>query len=109
MKRLIFVGVLIVCLFTACSEQPATKTIVGTDGKTYTAIDANAEKEITDYGNGIYYFAVNGRHFSKALSRFISNHPELEIVCATGDGTGYFPGDEAGRDIGYTVVFRKKQ
>jgi hypothetical protein len=64
--------------------------------------------EIMDFGNGVYYFPYIRENFGNSLSNFIGNHPELEYVNSTGDGTGG-GGYENGRDMGYFVVFREKK
>lgn len=63
-----------------------------------------AELPVIDYGNGVYYFPATEANFANNLSAFLYNHPELELVSVTGDGT-----DVHGRDAGYFVVFRKKK
>ncbi len=63
------------------------------------------ENFIIDQGNNIYYFRYAfGKDFSKALSAFLSQHPELKVVATTNDGTGF-----RGINCGYIVVFRNKQ
>jgi hypothetical protein len=62
---------------------------------------------ITDFGNGVYYFPYLRSTFAKNLSDFIANHPELEYVNSTGDGTRYGM-RTGGIEQGYFVVFHKK-
>jgi hypothetical protein len=66
-------------------------------------VPAAVNEPITDYGNGVYYFAVRRAEFVVALSAFIGQHPELELLAMTGNGNGSY-----GRDKGYFVVFKKK-
>jgi hypothetical protein len=108
MKKLFFVG-LIVCLFSACSDDKPKKTIVGQDGKEYTVVDENAKavKKIIYYGNGVYYFNYTGGEFADGLSQFIGEHKNLELISFSGNGTGK-AAYEQGRDCGYFVVFREK-
>lgn len=56
-----------------------------------------------DYRNGVYYFPCNEADFANGLSSFIEHHSDLEVIAATGDGTGGY-----GRDEGYFVVTRSK-
>ncbi len=58
----------------------------------------------SDYGNGVYYFAVNKKTFAVSLSAFIAGLDEsLEIKAITGDGTW-----GNGIDKGYFVIVAKK-
>lgn len=54
-----------------------------------------------DYGNGVYYFPDTGAKFGNALSQFIKQHDDLELVAIAGDGNG-----SHGTDTGYFVVFQ---
>lgn len=62
-----------------------------------------SDSKVVDYKNGVYYFDYTEANFANALSKFISEHPELELISFTGDGNASY-----GRDDGYFVVFRKK-
>ena len=61
------------------------------------------KEKITDYGNGVYYFDCTREYFATTLSCFIEEHPKLELVSMTGNGTG-----GSGYDVGYFVVFKEK-
>ena len=67
-------------------------------------VASGSVKDVVDYKNGVYYFDYTEAEFANALSKFIADHPELEFVGVTGNGTGGH-----GYDRGYFVVFRKKQ
>jgi len=56
---------------------------------------------IVDYGNGVYFFSERDAEFGNALSKFIADHPELELV-------SFSPNDAYpyGVITGYWVVFR---
>lgn len=56
---------------------------------------------VIDYGNGVYYFPCTEAKFGNALSQFIKQHDELELVAMTGDGNGTH-----GTDTGYFAVFQ---
>ncbi|TSC83276.1 MAG: Uncharacterized protein G01um101419_106 [Parcubacteria group bacterium Gr01-1014_19] len=63
-----------------------------------------SEIRVVDYRNGVYYFDSTEANFANALSKFISEHPELEFISAVADGTG-----DEGKDIGYFVVFKNQK
>ncbi len=71
------------------------------DAKNIPAAETSAG--VLCYGNGVYYFPYTEAEYGNALSRFIKDHPELELVDATGDGH-----HASGIDRGYFVVFRNK-
>jgi hypothetical protein len=55
-----------------------------------------------DFTNGVYYFDETGAQFGIALSGFIQDHPEQEIVSVVSDDRcGY------GSPCGYFVITRK--
>lgn len=56
--------------------------------------------DIVSYGNGVYYFPFTEEEFGKALSLFIQENPNLQLLSFSGDGT-----DGYGKDIGYFAVF----
>jgi hypothetical protein len=39
----------------------------------------------TDYGNGVYFFAKSNDDYGNALSAWRYNHPEIELIDASGD------------------------
>lgn len=59
--------------------------------------------QVVNYGNGVYYFLTNVSDFGNSLSKFIAEHPELEVSAMAGNGTGFY-----GADIGYFVTFKEK-
>ncbi|MEK7640814.1 MAG: hypothetical protein AAB389_02360 [Patescibacteria group bacterium] len=69
-----------------------------------TSVATVSPTKVVDYKNGVYYFDYRGPDYANALSKFIAEHPDLEFVDSTGNGTGGH-----GSDRGYFVVFRKKQ
>ncbi len=100
MKKLLVLS-LVALVFAACSSPSPVKEAVGEDGKVYSALSPDAD--IQDYGNGVYYFNYTRKDFAKVLSAFIADHPELEFVSMTGDGTDFH-----GFDAGYFLLFKKK-
>ncbi len=58
-------------------------------------------REPTDYGNGVYYFAVSRSTFANSLSAFLSKNKNMTCVAISGDGSGGY-----GSDLGYFVVVR---
>jgi len=74
------------------------------------SFDSNAVNDATsviDYGNGLYYFSSTGADFGNELSKFIGDHPELELVAMCGDGTGGNSHNPRGYDKGYWVYFHQ--
>jgi hypothetical protein len=94
---IVLVLVILVLLFVVVinKKNPAA------DPKNVGKISTSA---VVDYGNGVYYFNYTGTGFGNALSTFLSEHRELELLSMTGDGTGAY-----GSDDGYFVVFRTKR
>lgn len=79
-------------------------TMVGCDTASDSA-NVNVETaptEVVNYGNNVYYLPHKQAGFGNALSRFINEHPDLELIALTGNGTGAY-----GEDSGYFAVFRK--
>lgn len=99
MKKMVFLSFMAL-VFGACSPSP-TKEVIDQDGKVHTVLSLDAD--IRDYGNGIYYFDYTGDSFGRALSAFVVEHSELELVSFSGDGRGTY-----GIDLGYFVVFKEK-
>lgn len=62
---------------------------------------AASSEVVTDYGNGVYYFAVRGREFGQSLSSFIERHPDLELVSVSGE-------EHHTASFVHFVVFRQK-
>ncbi|MCP6720078.1 MAG: hypothetical protein KJI72_01995 [Patescibacteria group bacterium] len=67
-----------------------------------TPTDTSLES-VMDYGNGVYYFPQDGSRFGNALSEFIADHPDLELVAFADNGKGAF-----GLSIGHFIVFRNR-
>ncbi len=79
--------------------------VAGCDGAANPSnVTAVSPTKVVDYKNGVYYFDYIEEDFANALSKFIADHPDLEFVDAIGNGSG-----EYGCNMGYFVVFRKKQ
>lgn len=57
--------------------------------------------DITDYGNGVYYFDYTNNAFGNKLSAYLEAHPDLELVEIAPNGTSGY-----GADDGYFVIFR---
>jgi len=102
MKKIavVFFAVLLLAL-ASCSEK-STKELY----------DSLPNVDYYDYGNGVYYFSrgidddteapyLFAGKFAEALSKFIAEHPNLELVSMTGDGSRQFNG----QDIGYFGLF----
>ena len=64
--------------------------------------------DAVNFGNGVWYFGQTEARFGNALSRFIKDHPELEVVAMASDGTDFGADAMDGTD-GYFVVTRKKE
>ena len=62
-------------------------------------------KNVRNCGNGVYYFNYkeSDHGFTTALSKFIKEYPELELVALAPDDTDFY-----GSTGGYIAVFRKK-
>jgi len=58
-----------------------------------------APVNIVDYGNGVYYFEATEAVFGNALSKFISEHPKLQVITMAPNDTGGH-----GFTLGYFVV-----
>ena len=99
MKKLIFLSCLIALAFVSCSTP--TKEVIDENGNVHTVLSTDAD--ITNYGNGVYYFNYTSRTFAEALSAFVAEHPELELVSFSGNGSSVY-----GVDQGYFVVFKKR-
>jgi len=54
---------------------------------------------VVDHGNGVYYLPMKDEDFAKGLSRFVGEHPDLEVVAIAGNGERY-------GDSGYFVITR---
>lgn len=65
---------------------------------------ASPDRDIVDYGNGVYYFDATRDTFANKLSAFIMAHSELEFVGMTGDSDSTY-----GISRGYFVVFRERE
>jgi hypothetical protein len=110
MKTKIFLAIIMMIIVAGCGNEQKqnTKTITGQDGKQYVVVDSLPQKvsptiqadEITDFGNGVYYFKYHQSDFGTHLSSFIRQHTELRMVAfAPNDRTGY------GKTSGYFVYF----
>lgn len=59
--------------------------------------------QITDFGNGVYFFDGYPEMFGHDLSQFLTDHPQQRVVSiAAFDNAGY------GQTSGYYVVFENK-
>lgn len=66
----------------------------------------NVKRVVTseiNYGNGVYYFPYTESDFGNALSSFIQEHPEYEVVSMASNGTTAY-----GVNQGYFVIVKKK-
>ncbi|MEK7653951.1 MAG: hypothetical protein AAB345_01555 [Patescibacteria group bacterium] len=66
----------------------------------------SSTSKIVDYGNGVFYFPYTEAEFGNALSAFLKEHPEWELVTFDGNPD---KNKKAGWLFGYFVGFRKKQ
>jgi hypothetical protein len=64
-------------------------------------LDTSSIAGIVNYGNHVYYFTSKGANFGNALSKFIGENPNMELVAITDEGTGMY-----GAATGHFVVFR---
>ncbi|MFC1622568.1 hypothetical protein ACFL1Y_01050 [Patescibacteria group bacterium] len=96
---LVIIGLVAILCSTYC-EQPTGKSRAGKSKNVGKLVNTSM---IVDYGNGVYYFNLISADFANAISQFIGEHPELELIALTGDVTG-----GSGYAVGYFVVFRRK-
>lgn len=95
MKRLAPLMLLIFGFSLACAAPAQTEE----------QVQAARASKIVKYDNGIYYFEFK-HDFGKELSRFMDEHPELELV-------NFAPYDQCrsygGATCGYFVYFRGEE
>lgn len=63
----------------------------------------STDNSIYEYGNGVYYISGDANTLGEKLSQFIADHPKLEVVTISGNGTGVY-----GKDLGLWVVCKNK-
>lgn len=59
--------------------------------------------QISDLGNGVYFFNYYPEMFGHDLSKFLTEHPQLRVVSIAGYDGGLY-----GHTSGYYVVFENK-
>ena len=94
MRYFLIAAMLLLGFSSACGPPPTPEVR-----------EAERASKIRAQGNGIYYFKFGGS-FGKELSRFMDEHPELELVnfAPYTDSRGY-----GGATLGYFVYFRGEE
>ena len=95
MKKL-FLCALSTFALVSCNLFSPVKEVVGEDGKVRSVLSPHARIEY--FGNGVYFFHHTDEEFSRVLSVFLAEHPELEIVTISASKTSYT----------HVVVFKEK-
>ncbi|MEI6672086.1 MAG: hypothetical protein WCL02_01675 [bacterium] len=119
MKIKILFAMIVIIIFASCGNKKSqqTQTIIGQDGKQYVVVDSISQLlqsticdgQITDFGNGVYYFGYINADFGNHLSSFIQQHTELSMVAFAPNDALQNQGSNVvgtGQTFGYFVYFK---